>query len=221
MNPHPSKVVMALLATAVLGLAATGCSGGGKKHTSQSAKGGSGSTTQGAGGGATAGTGPTRSAGSSTSPSAKPSDSDRCHTADLRADVQLQPDHPGSAMLLLVNKGTRTCTVYGYAGLGGLLADNSPVVLATTRVPQPGPPTQVTLKPGTTAFAGLAWASCSKSDPECKVLAGLSLTPPDETTQVTAAVLGTDGKQVNALAVSKAGVRVGSLQPSNQGVLLS
>ncbi|MFJ1708053.1 DUF4232 domain-containing protein [Kitasatospora sp. NPDC088346] len=227
MNPHPSKVVVALLATAVLGLAATGCSGGGKKDTAQSAKGDS-AAGRGTGGGATTGTaatgspagGDSGSGSGSPNPSGKPSDSDRCHTADLRADIQIQPDHPGSAMLMLVNKGTRTCTVYGYAGLGGLLADNSPVVVGTTRVPQPGPPTRTTLKPGTTAFAGLAWASCSKSDPDCKVLAGLTLTPPDETTQVIASVLGTDGKPVNALAVSAAGIRVGSLQPSHQGVLL-
>jgi hypothetical protein len=52
------------------------------------------------------------------------------------------------------------------------------------------------------------------------VLAGLVVTPPDETTQLTATVLGTDGKPVVQFPVAKAGFTVGTLQPSNQGVLL-
>ncbi|MER5202425.1 DUF4232 domain-containing protein [Streptomyces sp. NPDC002825] len=128
----------------------------------------------------------------------------RCHTSELKADVKIQPDRPGSAMVMLVNKGTRTCTVFGYLGSGGLLADNSRVDMTTARVAQPWPPTQITLKPGTTAFSGLAWAPCGKPDASCRVLSGLVVTPPDETTQLTAAVLGADGKAVPQLTVSAA-----------------
>lgn len=143
----------------------------------------------------------------------------RCHTGDLKAEVQVQPDG-GKAMVMLTNTGSRTCTVKGYLGYGGLLADNSRVDTATKRVAQPGPPVSVTLKPGTTAFSGLAWESCDKADPTCHVLAGVVVTPPDETTQLTADLLGTDGQQAAQLLVSAAGFTVGTLQPSNQGVLL-
>ncbi|WP_051813690.1 DUF4232 domain-containing protein [Kitasatospora sp. MBT63] len=220
MNRRTSKAAVALLAVTVLGLAATGCSGA-TKPTASTATGAAQpaatTATQAAGGGTTSGTAPTRGATAAATPAA----ADRCHTGEVKADIQLQGDRPGSAMLMLVNKSTRTCTVFGYPGVGGLLADNSKVALTANRVAHPGAPVAVTLKPGTTAFAGLDWAPCSKSDVDCKVLAGLELTPPDETTQVIAAVLGTDGKPVNALTVSKAGVRVGSLQPASQGVVFT
>jgi hypothetical protein len=144
---------------------------------------------------------------------------DRCHTSELKADVQLQGT-PGSAMVMLTNKGDRTCTVKGYLGYGGLLADNSRVDVATSRVARPGAPVTVTLKPGTTAFSGLKWTLCDKADATCQVLAGIVVTPPDETTQVTATVYGTDAKTVLQLPVARAGFTVGTLQPSSQGVLL-
>ncbi|MEV7025484.1 DUF4232 domain-containing protein [Kitasatospora sp. NPDC093558] len=147
--------------------------------------------------------------------------STRCHTADLKTDVQLQPDFPGSAMVMLTNKGSRTCTVNGYLGYGGLGADNSPIVTGSSRVAHPGAPVEVSLKPGTSAFSGVKWASCDKADPKCKVLAGITVTPPDETTQLTANVIGVDGKPVDQLTVSAAGFTVGSLQPVNQGVVFA
>ncbi|MDH6132161.1 hypothetical protein P3T37_001546 [Kitasatospora sp. MAA4] len=147
--------------------------------------------------------------------------SDRCHTGDLRADIQLQLGGTGSAMVMLVNKSARTCTVDGYLGYGGLLADNSRVTVPTTRSPYPGPPSLITLKPGTTAFSGLKWSTCDKGDVSCKVLAGVVVTPPDETTQLTANVLGLDGAMLPQLLVSSAGFIEGSLQPSNEGVVFS
>ncbi|GAB2694061.1 DUF4232 domain-containing protein [Kitasatospora kifunensis] len=147
--------------------------------------------------------------------------STRCHTGDLKVDVQLQPNLANSAMVMVTNKSSHTCSVYGYLGYGGLLADNSPVVLKTARVAYPGAPMAATLSPGTTAFSALKWASCDKADTSCHVLAGVTVTPPDETTQLTADVLDTDGKPVNQLTVSAAGFTVGSLQPSNEGVVFT
>ncbi|MCX4748669.1 DUF4232 domain-containing protein [Kitasatospora sp. NBC_01287] len=170
---------------------------------------------------AVAGAASSRSVAPAAGGSAEPVSSTRCHTGELKADVQLQPDFPGTAMVMLTNKGTRTCTVYGYLGYGGLLADNSPVTLGTSRVAHPGPPVEATLKPGTTAFSGLKWASCDKGDVSCHVLAGVTITPPDETTQLTANVLDANGKPLEQLTVSAAGFTVGSLQPSNQGVIFA
>jgi hypothetical protein len=155
----------------------------------------------------------------SSKPSSATAAGSRCHTDELKADVQLQPDFPGQAMVMLVNKGTRSCTVDGYLGYGGLAADNSRVDLTTKRVPNPGPPVAVTLAPGTTAFSGLKWSSCDKGDPSCKVVTGLVITAPDETTQLTANVLDDNGKTAEQLTISPAGLTVGSLQPSNEGVL--
>ncbi|MGW2255622.1 DUF4232 domain-containing protein [Kitasatospora sp. NPDC001660] len=149
--------------------------------------------------------------------------SDRCHTADLKADIQMQPlPAAPTAMVMLTNTSSRTCTVYGYLGYGGLLADNGPVATGSSRVAHPGQPVEVSLKPGVSAFSGLKWSSCDKADPTCKVLGGITITPPDETTQLTANLIGTDGKPVRqVLTVSAAGFTVGSLQPISQGVVFA
>ncbi|WP_181442405.1 DUF4232 domain-containing protein [Streptomyces tateyamensis] len=165
-------------------------------------------------------TGSARPTGSA-EPTASAQAGGRCHTGELTVDIQIQPDLVDSAMVLLTNKGSRTCTVQGYLGYDGLEASDRPLKLATNRVAHPGAPVAVTLKPGTTAFSGLKWASCDKASPTCPSVATIVVTPPDETTRLTARVLGTDGKPLTEqmLAVSPAGFTVGSLQPSNQGVV--
>ncbi|MGK4578814.1 DUF4232 domain-containing protein [Kitasatospora sp. HPMI-4] len=229
MNPRPSRFAAAVVTVALLGLGATACSGesasgatpaGGSQPPAPASAGGRSTGEAVEKTGAAKATSPAATHPGARGASGTPAATQRCHTDELRADVQLQPDRPGSAMVMLVNKGSRTCTVYGYLGYGGLLADNSRVEVPTTRVPYPGPSVQAVLKPGTTAFSGLAWSACDKADPSCKVLAGLVVTPPNETTQLTAQVIGVDGQQVPQLLVSSAGLRVGSLQPSNEGVLL-
>ncbi|MER7757642.1 DUF4232 domain-containing protein [Kitasatospora sp. NPDC097643] len=205
-----------LLAVGTAALAATvlltGCNDDAGSAAAPASTAAGGTTTGTTGGAAGAG-------GKATGPAGSAPAGARCHADELKAAVQLQG--PGSAMVILTNKGSRSCTVYGYPGYGGLLADNSPVEVAVKREPYPGQPVLSTLKPGTSAFAGLKWAVCEKSDPKCKVLAGVRLTPPDETTALTAEVLGLDGKPVAQLPVSAAGFTTGTLQPSNQGVVFT
>ncbi|WP_405013495.1 DUF4232 domain-containing protein [Kitasatospora sp. NBC_01539] len=227
MKQHPTTAARAAAAAAAvlaLALGAVGCNGDGTDPAAGTAP----AQATAAG---TAGTAPESPAGSvqatakaattggtGTGP-APAAATTRCHTADLKADVQVQ-EGGGRALVMLTNTSGRTCTVKGYLGYGGLAADNSRVDVATSRVAKPGPPVTVTLKSGTTAFSGLSWSTCDKADPTCAVLAGVVVTPPDETTQLTAVLLGTDGKPAIQLPVSAAGFVVGTLQPSNQGVLL-
>ncbi|WP_030267392.1 DUF4232 domain-containing protein [Streptomyces sp. NRRL B-24484] len=226
MNHRPTATARAAAtAAAVLALAlgAVGCDDGTTAAGSGApAAAASTATAAAAGNGSTASAAPAGTAGpgsaAGTGGAAAQAGTDRCRTADLKADVQIQ--EAGKAMVMLTNKGSRSCTVKGYLGYGGLLADNSRTDTATHRVAKPGLPVAVTLKPGTTAFSGLSWNSCDKADATCGVLAGLVVTPPDETTRLTATVLGTDGKPVVQFPVAKAGFTVGTLQPSNQGVLL-
>ncbi|HJD82316.1 DUF4232 domain-containing protein [Kitasatospora aureofaciens] len=149
----------------------------------------------------------------------------RCTADDLAATVQLQntgsAKNTGSAMVMLQNKGSRTCTLRGYPGFAGLLANNRSDTLAVKRLPHPGPPTRVTLKPGATAFAGLKWTTCQKSNKNCHVIAGLRLTPPDGNRQLTAKVVGLNGQAVTRLTVSAAGLTTGTLQSTSQGVVFA
>lgn len=222
MNPRPATTTAAALSALALALGAVGCGNSASSGTATSATSGAPSTTASgstAGNASNASNAPSAGSGGSTGGTggSGSSASTRCRTDELKADVQLQKE--GSAMVVLTNKGSRTCTVYGYLGYGGLLADNSAVNLATKREAYPGAPVRSTLKPGTSAFSGLKWASCDKADASCRVLAGVRVTPPDETTQLTATVIGLDGNPVQQLPVSAAGFTVGSLQPSNEGVV--
>ncbi|MFG2844797.1 DUF4232 domain-containing protein [Kitasatospora sp. NPDC048296] len=164
-------------------------------------------------------TGATPTHATPTGPAATQPASARCTSDELKADVQIQG--PGSAMLMLSNKGSRSCTLFGYPGYGGLGYDNGPLVVATKREPHPGPPESITLKPGVTAFAGLKWSDCAKSDPTCHILAGLQVTPPDETTPLVAQVDGVNAQPVTQLLVSAAGLTTGSLQPVSQSVVFA
>ncbi|PBC80049.1 uncharacterized protein DUF4232 [Streptomyces sp. TLI_235] len=213
----PARAAAAAAAVLALALGATACDDGTTAAGAGTAAPTAATASTGTAGAATTGTSGPGSAAGSGGTTAR-AGTDRCHTADLKADVQIQD--AGRAMVMLTNKGSRACTVKGYLGYGGLLADNSRTDTATHRVAKPGPPVAVTLKPGTTAFSGLSWSSCDKADASCAVLAGLVVTPPDETTQLTATVLGSDGKPVVQFPVAKVGFTVGTLQPSNQGVLL-
>ncbi|MGC0313666.1 DUF4232 domain-containing protein [Kitasatospora acidiphila] len=179
---------------------------------------GSGGGTGGSGSGGGSSTGGSSSGGNGSSAKPVPAAS-RCRTDELKAYIQLEPPigKLSSGLLKLSNVGKRSCEVTGYAGLGGLLADNSQLSLNTTRVPLPFPPTadnSTIIKPGDNAFAGLKWSPCDKADTTCHVLAGLVVTPPDQTTQLTADVTGLDNKPVEQLTVSATGITVGTLQPT-------
>ena len=97
--------------------------------------------------------------------------------------------------------------------------DNSPVDVKVSRVPQPGPGPQITLKQGETAFAGLKWKSCDKSDASCKVITTVQITAPGESTPVVANFIGATGgnEKVTELALSSA--QIGTLQPAAHGVV--
>lgn len=220
MKPRSAKLTRcAATTTAVVALAlgAVACTKDSGSSATTAAPSGASTVQPSAATPSTPGSAPTSNGSGSGSATTGTQASTRCHTGDLKANVAIQ--QAGSAMVMLTNKSTHTCTTYGYLGYGGLLADNSKVTVPTTRAAHPGPPVQITLKPGTTAFSGLKWAGCDKGDETCKVLGAVVVTPPDETTQLTAAITGLDGKPVPQLVVSAAGFTAGSLQPSNQGVV--
>jgi hypothetical protein len=144
----------------------------------------------------------------------------RCRATHLKADINMQDAE--SALVALTNKGNRTCTVNGYLSYSGLGADNKPINVSTRRVPYPGPPMLTNIKPGETAFSGLKWTTCNKADVKCKVLFGVTVTLPEDKARITATVFGADGKPAEdaALNVGADGFTTGSIQPSNQSVLL-
>jgi hypothetical protein len=121
----------------------------------------------------------------------------RCHTGDL--DARFAEAAGGAAAgsvyldLGLTNHSSHPCRIYGFPGMS--LIDAAGRWLPTTLSRDPVQPALVTLAPGQTAWAMVHYAHVPADDetfPCQPAAAGLVVTPPDETTQLTIDVKLTD-----------------------------
>jgi hypothetical protein len=116
---------------------------------------------------------------------------DRCHTSNLSAT--LVEGSPGAgqryAQIVLTNRSSATCTVYGYGGM--LLLDAHKHALPTNVHRDPStPPRKVTLAPGGKAHSQLHWTVIPgpgepTTGPCEPTPAYLQVTPPDERARLT------------------------------------
>jgi len=134
-------------------------------------------------------TGPTAPTSTTPAPTT-PAGPQRCHTADLAASLGRADSGMGhtGVTLVLTNRSTRPCRLYGYGGLQLLDAAGSPLPTHQVRVRQPGP-RLVRLAPGASAYSDLYWVSMPMDAP-CAQAAVLLVTPPDETEPIRTAALG-------------------------------
>lgn len=112
---------------------------------------------------------------------------ERCHTDELGASLRAGSPGAGQryATLRLTNRGSRRCTIFGYAGAQLLRAGGHRVPTAIVR-DRSRAPRRVTLRPGQHAAAGWHWGAIpgagDSADGPCQPLARTALiTPPDET----------------------------------------
>jgi hypothetical protein len=120
-----------------------------------------------------------------------PTGPDRCHTADLRAALHQLDSAAGQryAALVLTNRSTRACRVYGYGGVQLLDAARRPVPTMQVRDPL-APPRLVLLRPGASAYSRLHWTVVlstgdNQTGPCQPNPSYLLVTPPDETQPIT------------------------------------
>ncbi|MEU2221707.1 DUF4232 domain-containing protein [Streptomyces sp. NPDC018347] len=111
----------------------------------------------------------------------------RCHTSELRASVGR--NDPGAGQenfpLVLTNTSGRTCTLRGYPGAA--FVNGSGARLGADPRREPGSPVSVTLRPGQSAWAGLAFSNPGISGARSATPATLLVTPPDERDQLRVA----------------------------------
>jgi hypothetical protein len=133
----------------------------------------------------------------------------------LRADLTIQEE--GVGLLAVVNTSADTVRLSGWPALTFEAADRSVVRVPVTHVRQPGPSTSFALPPGTTAFAGVQWVTGDKSAPASYTVTALRVSVPGIAGDVYAHLIAIDGTStVQSLTLRL--VRVGTLQPSPQGV---
>jgi hypothetical protein len=135
----------------------------------------------------------TPSQGTPTGTTSSATGPDRCHTAELRARLHALDSAAGQryAALILTNRSTSTCRVYGYGGIQLLDAARRPVPTQQVRDPN-SPPRLVSLRPGASAYSRLHWGvvpsgSESQTGPCEPTASYLLVTPPDETQPITVA----------------------------------
>ncbi|GAB7051515.1 DUF4232 domain-containing protein [Catenuloplanes indicus] len=140
-----------------------------------------------------------------------------CTGEDVTAAATVQD--AGVALLAITNASDRPCTLDGWPTLGLRAADDSALKVPVEEVQQPGPATPTALDPGETAFAGFKWTICDLGAAGCAVATTLTVMPPGGGTPVNATLTGVEGgdQAVERLPVS--GLRVGTIQPSTQGVV--
>jgi hypothetical protein len=122
-----------------------------------------------------------------TAPPSTAAGTPRCTAATLTGTVRQEDAAAGNryATLLVTNKGTGACTLYGYGGLQLVDAQGNPTPTNLTRTPDPGP-VLLTLKPGGSAGKKLHWGVVPTGDepdtgPCQPASAGARVIPPDET----------------------------------------
>ncbi|MEU4667189.1 DUF4232 domain-containing protein [Amycolatopsis sp. NPDC023774] len=136
----------------------------------------------------------------------------------FHAELTIQDQ--GLGLLALENTGKDPVTIQGWPALQFLAADNSPLKVPTQNVDIPGAGPSITLRPGTNAFAGVKWETGDKGSTDTFVATTLKLTPPHGTSATVVDVIGTDGKKAGYSEFDLTSVKVGTLQPSTQGVLV-
>jgi Protein of unknown function (DUF4232) len=110
----------------------------------------------------------------------------RCHTADLSARFGFIEGAAGSRFgpLVLKNRSSHACTLFGY--IGGQLYNAAGRPIRTQIVRDHSRPEHtVTVAPGHSAFADLDWVVIPPDDARrCPQPRTFAVTPPDERTQL-------------------------------------
>ncbi|BCJ44561.1 hypothetical protein GCM10010168_13740 [Actinoplanes ianthinogenes] len=163
---------------------------------------------------------PAKTATAATKAASEKASGKACKSADMKTVVTAQPDEKDAvdtAMVTLTNTGKAACTLHGWVSISLVDAADEVVDVPTSRVEQPGPAITFTVQPGTSAFAGIKWVNCDKADGSCGVGNTLRY-------NLEASTDGPVAELEEFPAAERSGItmktlRIGTLQPSRQGVV--
>ncbi|GAB1645987.1 DUF4232 domain-containing protein [Krasilnikovia sp. MM14-A1259] len=144
-----------------------------------------------------------------------------CRTKDMTAVVTFQPQSVTGAtrkgLVTLTNTSHRACKVEGRAAISLTNAADEVVDAAVENVDEPGKATPIVLKPGRTAFEGIKWTVCDKSDEHCAVGNGMKFNLEASTDGLNAKLEGFPAAEKSNITMRA--MSIGTLQPSTQGVV--
>ena len=143
-----------------------------------------------------------------------------CRTGDLDVDITAQPSRAKATrtgLVAVTNTTSRTCTLRGWLSVTLVNAANEPVAVPTRKVEQPGAATDIKLKPGTSAFAGIKWTLCDKADTACGVGNTIRVGLSGSAKGSAATLDGFPAAEKSAITMKS--LSIGTLQPVTQGVV--
>lgn len=147
--------------------------------------------------------------------------SELCLTGDVEATITTEPAEGAeqTALVTVTNTGTGTCVVDGWLSITLVNAGNQPVPVATVRLDQPGPATEIPLAEGRSAYAGIKWVSCTRGEQDCAAGTGLRYDLALSTSIGPAAVLdGFPRTKKQRSSITMRSLQIGTLQPAEAGV---
>ena len=144
-----------------------------------------------------------------------------CTATDITVTLTEQPQRREGdsrmALVQLTNASSRTCSVGGWLVITLVNAADKAVNVPTKDVAEPGESVPADLAPGTGAFAGIKWTICDKAATDCPtgntIKVGLAKGGP----LVVATLEGFPTRSSPAITFKS--LQVGTVQPSNQGVV--
>ncbi|PRY19269.1 DUF4232 domain-containing protein [Pseudosporangium ferrugineum] len=143
-----------------------------------------------------------------------------CRTDDIRATITAQGDLRSKGQMGLVaitNVSSRACQVEGHAYVSLSNAANEVVEVPKKAVDEPGKASAIVLKPGTSAFEGIKWDPCSKDDVNCPTGNSLRVNLEASTDGRFATLEGFPRPEKHDITMRS--LKIGTLQPSTQGVV--
>jgi hypothetical protein len=110
------------------------------------------------------------------------SEAQPCAASQLGARLATRPSTPGRERVLLVlsNRGTSSCGMFGFVGLEMLAPDGSALTTDLQRSVSSRAATEVVVPPAGEAAALLTWVTF-RADEACVAPAGAEITPPNDT----------------------------------------
>ncbi|SNT56156.1 Protein of unknown function [Streptosporangium subroseum] len=144
-----------------------------------------------------------------------------CTATDITVTLTEQPQRREGdsrmALVQLTNASSRTCSVGGWLVITLVNAADQAVNVPTKDVAEPGESVPADLAPGTGAFAGIKWTICDKAATDCPtgntIKVGLAKGGP----LVAATLEGFPNPEQSGITFKS--LQVGTVQPSNQGVV--
>ncbi|GAB2583926.1 hypothetical protein Aab01nite_54780 [Paractinoplanes abujensis] len=145
-----------------------------------------------------------------------------CTNADIEVSISAQNENPTAVgtqrgLISVANRSGTPCRVDGRAFVRLYNAADEPVTVPTTTVDEPGPAVDILLEPGGGAFQGMKWQACDRDSSDCPTGNTLRGSLDRSSPGVVAELLGFPDPSRSQITIGS--LRLGTLQPSTQGVV--